>query len=109
MSDVNSTFLQLLDLMTSPMLSGDGFHWVIDGVRMTAAGPQARFTFDWHYTRRGDVPTSSHDSFSCMTLQREGGKYALRAETCTLGKMTTDSMHALENRFMKAVHAMRER
>lgn len=108
MSDLNRTFIELCNLLISPLLSGDGFNWVITGIGILDTGPYARFNFDWHYTRRGDVPTSSHDSFACMTLHLENGTWRLRPETCTMGKMTTDSMRALENRFTKAIRALRE-
>lgn len=107
MSDVYRDFLRILDLMTSPMLTQDGYKWVITSIDMLQEGPCAIFTYDWHHLRPGTVGTSSHDSFACTSLRYEGSKFVMRGETCTLGKVSTDAQQALSNRFLKALRAVR--
>ena len=107
MSDVYRDFLRLLDLMTSPMLTQDGFKWVITSIDMLPDGPCAIFNYDWHATRRGDVPTSSHDSFACMSVRSESIGFVIRNESCTLGPQTRDASQALMNRFNKALRAVK--
>ena len=100
MSALNNRFLHLLDMMLSPLLTGDGFKWVITSINLFEAGPCATFHYDWR-------PTTSHDSFACMTLRAYNGVFTLQHETCTMGKATTDATHALMNRFQRAQRALR--
>ena len=103
---MNETFLRLLDLMTSPLLMQDGFAWYIRSIDMLPEGPCAIFQYDWRRTPPGAVPTSSHDSFSCMSLRMEHEKPVLHGETCSMGPQGRDATQALQNRFNKALHVV---
>lgn len=104
---IHRDFLRILDLMTSPMLT-DGFKWVIQSIDMLREGPCAIFFYDWQKTRHGDVPTSSHDSFACMSVRYESTGFVIRGETCSMGPQTRDSDQALMNRFQKALRVVME-
>lgn len=44
---------------------------------------------------------------ACMTLRYAPGRIELRAETCTLGPITTNAMAALEKRIQKAMRIVK--
>ena len=90
-------FLKLLDLMTSPLNSGDSYPWHIESIKLYESGPMAMFRMPW----RSSDP--KHEASACMSLRwSPTGGFALYAETCTMGRETTNGMHALENRLQRA-------
>ena len=105
---IHRDFLRLLDLMTSPMLTSDGFKWVIQSIDMLPDGPCEMFFYDWRSPRPGAVGTSGHDSFACMSVRCEQVGFVIRNETCSMGPQTRDANQALMNRFNKALRAIKE-
>lgn len=96
-------FLKLLDLMTGAMFTGDGFAWMIRSVTLYEDGPAAMFEYRWKDRQ------PPHDAFSCMSLRwSKTHGFELRPETCSLGRETTLSMQALENRLQRAKNALKK-